>query len=126
MRYNKEIDYAKIGKRIKMKREQLHISQDKASEKVDITAKYWSNIEANNTPTVGFSALYNIANALDTNIDYFISDSINDNLNVVYEEVYQMLKAMSPDQRTLAMDLVKLVFDNEDKFNHELDAEDRK
>ena len=54
--------------------------------------------------------------ALDTNLDYFFVDSIEQNKEVTYEEINDLLEDMTPDQRVIAMDLVKFVSDNSDKI----------
>ena len=79
-------------------------------------SKYWSSIESGGLPSVGLGAIYSIAVALDTNLDYFFVDSIEQNKEVTYEEINDLLEDMTPDQRVIAMDLVKFVSDNSDKI----------
>ena len=61
--------------------------------------------------------IYSIAYALNCNLDYFFVDSIKQNKDATYEEIRDLLDEMTPDQRVIAMDLVKFVFDNRDKIS---------
>ena len=74
-----KIDYKKIGKRIRKRRQELGLTQEQASFRVDVTAKHWSNVESNNIGSISFQALFAIAIALETNIDYFLTDILKNN-----------------------------------------------
>ena len=62
----KELNYAHIGKRIKEKRTSLHITQEKLSEKIDVSPSYISEIERG-TSISSLAVITKIANVLDLN-----------------------------------------------------------
>ena len=113
--YNK-IDYIKIGERIRQKRIEKGETQKSLANKSGISYRYISNVETNNVNSIGLQALFTIAHALGTNIDYFLLDSIEDNEDIVYEELAHILNEMKPTQRTFAMDVVRFLNNNTDKF----------
>ncbi len=93
---------------------EVGLTQEQASEKVGITTKYWSNIETNNTESVGLQTLYAIAAVLDTSINYLLSDSSNGNWNIIYDEFGNLFNKMTSKQRTLTMDIAKLILEKEE------------
>lgn len=62
------IDYADIGKRIKQKRVEKGLTQDKLSELVGIGASHMSHLESGNT-VPSFEVFVSILNALDCSAD---------------------------------------------------------
>ena len=106
------IDYKEIGQRIRKRRLELGLTQDQASEKVGITTKYWSNIETNNIESVGLQTLYAIAVALNTNINYLLSDY---NEFVVFNEIENIINKMTFEQRTLTINIAKIILEKEEK-----------
>ena len=65
---NIELDYKKLGKRIKEQRLKQHLTQEQLGEVVNITTSNVSHIERATTQ-VSLSSLVKIANALDTTLD---------------------------------------------------------
>lgn len=67
---NDTIDYEKIGKKIRRKREQLAISQSELAEKIDVSPQAISNIERGKNENGGSVRHFvNIAIALDVSLD---------------------------------------------------------
>ena len=69
-----EIDYIKIGKRIKKARAKKGYTQEKLAAIVDISQPYLGHIEVGRTK-VSLPTLLKIANALDTTVDGLLFDS---------------------------------------------------
>lgn len=113
--YN-DIDYKKIGKRIRLKRVEREMNQSELADKAGINAHYLSNIENNNVDSVGLKTLFTLAHALDTNVDYFLLDITEDNGDIVYKEVAHIINEMKPTQRTFTMDVIRFLNNNTDKF----------
>ena len=106
------INYKKIGQRIRKRRLEVGLTQEQASEKIGITTKYWSNIETNNIESVGLQTLYAISSVLDTSINYLLSDSPNE--KIIYNEMGNIFNLMTSEQRTLTMDIAKLILEKEE------------
>ena len=69
-----ELDYGKLGKRIKEQRLKKHLTQEKLAEIVNIATSNISHIERATTQ-VSLHSLVKIANALDTTLDQLVCDS---------------------------------------------------
>ncbi len=68
-----ELDYAKLGMKIKELRQHKGLTQDALAEMVSCNTSHISNIENNHTK-VSLNVLLAIANCLDTSIDYLLSN----------------------------------------------------
>lgn len=68
-----ELDYAKLGLKIKELRQSKGLTQDALAELVSCNTSHISNIENNHTK-VSLNVLLAIANSLDTSIDYLLSN----------------------------------------------------
>lgn len=68
-----EINYAELGIKIKEGRQNRGLTQDSLAELVGCNTSHISNIENNHTK-VSLNVLLAIANALDTSIDYLLSE----------------------------------------------------
>ena len=67
------IDYKKLGLRIKSIRISKNLTQENLAQLVDCNVSHISNIENNHTK-VSLIMLLSIANALNTSIDYLLSE----------------------------------------------------
>ena len=67
------IDYEKLGLRIKSIRTSKNLTQENLAQLVDCNVSHISNIENNHTK-VSLIMLLAIANALNTSIDYLLSE----------------------------------------------------
>lgn len=70
-----ELNYKAIGKRIKIARIRVDITQEKLAELVDLSPSHMSNIETGTTK-VSLTTIVNIANALSVTVDDLLCDSI--------------------------------------------------
>jgi len=70
-----EVDYAKIGERIKTHRRKQKLTQEKLAEKVDVGTRHINCIE-NGAKKMSLTLLIKIAYMLNTTLDDLISGSI--------------------------------------------------
>lgn len=70
-----ELDYDKLGKRVKEIREEKGLSQETVAERAGMSANHLSHIECANTKA-SLEKFVNLANALDTTLDAFFCDSL--------------------------------------------------
>jgi len=69
------VDYEKMGKRIKYKRQGKNMNQEEIARQVQISPSYYGNIErGNRVPSV--DTLVAIANALEVGTDFLLADSL--------------------------------------------------
>lgn len=70
-----ELDYKAIGKRIKIARIQVDLTQEKLAEYVNLSPSHMSNIETGTTK-VSLTTIVNIANALSVSVDDLLCDNV--------------------------------------------------
>ena len=70
----KEVDYTKIGARIRKLRMEKGLTQAELSELADCSNNYLSHVETAQSK-VSLTVLLRIATALDTSLDYFLLDT---------------------------------------------------
>lgn len=70
-----ELDYKAIGKRIKIARIQIDLTQEKLAEYVNLSPSHMSNIETGTTK-VSLTTIVNIANALSVSVDDLLCDNV--------------------------------------------------
>ena len=86
-----EIDYAKLGLKIKEMRLKAGLTQDNLAEIVSCNTSHISNIENNHTK-VSLGVLMAIANALNTSIDYLLADQFENSALALDNEILRALK----------------------------------
>lgn len=69
-----EVDYGKIGHRIRQARQKRGLTQTELGELVECSNNHMSHIESGQTK-VSLSLLLSISYALDTSIEYFLLDT---------------------------------------------------
>ena len=89
------IDYCSIGKRIKLTRIKQGVLQKDLAEKIGISKPHMSNIETAHTK-IGLETLVAIANALNTSVDEFLSDTVS-NSQVIFNDELKTVLSMSFD-----------------------------
>ena len=86
-----EIDYAKLGVKIKEMRQKAGLTQDNLAEIVNCNTSHISNIENNHTK-VSLNVLFSLANALDTSIDFLLAEQLENSALALDNEILRALK----------------------------------
>lgn len=100
-----EIDYAKLGLRIKDMRVSRGFTQENLAEMVGCNTSHISNIENNHTK-VSLNVLLSIANSLHTSIDYLLSNQY-DNSSLALDN--EILRAIQNIDNTKKEKLIKMI-----------------
>lgn len=108
------IDYVKIGSKIKQKRTQLGYSQEYLAELCGISASYIGHIERG-TKKMSISIAVSIAHVLHLSLDYLFLDS-SDNQENILLSVSSMLKQGSKEQADILLKTIKILSENIDQF----------
>ncbi|MBQ2753232.1 MAG: helix-turn-helix transcriptional regulator [Firmicutes bacterium] len=103
-----EIDYKSIGDRIRAKRIEKGITQQKLSEISGTEPSNISHIERGATK-LSLPTLVNIANALECTVDELLCDSIYRSKSVFLGEVESYIKDCSEYEIRIVTDVVKAV-----------------
>ena len=94
----KELDFVRIGNRIRERRNALGRTQDYLANLLDVDVSHISNIEHGRTK-VSLTALVGISNALDCSIDYFLIAEYKNPSIPADNEIMQKLSNCSSDTK---------------------------
>lgn len=100
-----EIDYAKLGLKIKDMRISRALTQDNLAEMVGCNTSHISNIENNHTK-VSLNVLLSIANSPHTSIDYLLSNQYENSSLALDNEI---LRAIQDIDNTKKEKLLKMI-----------------
>lgn len=93
------IDYEKLGMRIKDIRMRRNLTQDNLAQLVDCNVSHISNVENAHTK-VSLIALLAIANALDTTIDYLLSNQYTQSGNALDGAILKALEKCDDEKKS--------------------------
>lgn len=101
-----ELDYKKLGKRIKEQRLKNHLTQEKLGEIVNVATSNISHIERATTQ-VSLSSLVKIANALDVTLDQLVCDSSVPIAEIYIEQdIANLLQGCTLSEKQMIKDIV--------------------
>lgn len=103
-----EINYEKLGLKIKKIRQENGLTQDKLAEMVSCNTSHISNIENNHTK-VSLNVLLAIANVLNTSIDYLLSEQY-ENLSLALDnEIMREISNFDIESKKLILRIIKVL-----------------
>lgn len=102
----KELDFKQIGEKIKDIRISRHLTQEYVADMADVNTSHISNIE-NNRVKVSLSTLVQICNALDTTVDYILSDEYTDSSSVIEQEILHELHSCNDTTKEQILKIIK-------------------
>ena len=102
----KELDYEKLGLRIKEARIAKGLTQEALAEKVNCNTSHISNIENNHTK-VSLNVLIAIANALDTSVDYLLAEQYDNSSLGVDNEIMRLLATFDTEWKQRILKIIK-------------------
>ena len=97
----KNLNYVEIGRRIKTKRKEQKLTQEKLSEIIDVSPSYISEIERG-TSISSLSTISKIAGILHISLDYLVFGINKDNASNTF---YEILKTIPEKNHPLYIDL---------------------
>lgn len=101
------IDYKEMGMRIRAKRKELGLTQEKLAEKVEISTSHMGEIERG-TSICSLAVIVNLATVLDLNLDTLIKGINKDNANKALSDI---LDNMPNDNKELYIKLCENIAD---------------
>lgn len=103
-----EIDYGKLGMKIKEMRTGKGLTQDVLAEMVSYNTSHISNIENNHTK-VSLNVLLAIANTLNTSIDYLLSDQYENSSLALDNEILRTVKNCDNDKKEKILKIIEIL-----------------
>lgn len=85
-----ELNYVEIGKRIKNRRKEMQLTQEKLSEIIDVSPSYVSEIERG-TSISSLSTITKIAQTLNVSLDYLIYGINQYNSDITFSEILKII-----------------------------------
>lgn len=104
------LDYKSIGNRIRVIRNSRQLTQEELSELSDISREHISHIESGSAK-MSLRAIVNIANALETSVDYFLHDNVKASYSKFDLDFKILLEHCTPREREIVYDSVKSLID---------------
>ena len=102
----KELDFAKVGKKIKETRISKHVTQEYVANMADVNVSHISNIE-NNRVKISLTTLVHVCNALDTTVDYILADEYNSPSTVLEQEILREIHSCSPETQEQILKIIR-------------------
>lgn len=103
-----EIDYRELGLRIKQIRQSQNLTQDNLAEMVSCNTSHISNIENNHTK-VSLNVLLAIANALNTSIDYLLSNQYENTSLALDNEILRAIKDCDNAKKEKILKMIEIL-----------------
>lgn len=102
------IDYEKLGLRIKSIRINKNLTQENLAQLVDCNVSHISNIENNHTK-VSLIVLLAIANALNTSIDYLLSEQYENSSLALDNEILRAIKDCDNAKKEKILKMIEIL-----------------
>ena len=103
-----EIDNFKLGLKIKEVRQSKGLTQDRLAEMVSCNTSHISNIENNHTK-VSLNVLLAIANALNTSIDYLLSNPYENSSLALDNEILRAIKNCNDEKKEKILKMIAIL-----------------
>ena len=103
-----EIDYAKLGAKIKAIRQSKGLTQDNLAEMVSCNTSHISNVENYHTKA-SLNVLLAIANSLNTSIDYLLSDQYNNSSLALDNEIIRAIKDFDNEKKEKLLKMIEIL-----------------
>lgn len=104
----KNIDYKKLGLRIKEVRTARNLTQENLAEKVGCFVSHISNIENSHTKA-SLNILLGIANALNTSIDYLLADQYVNSPLALDNEILRAVKDLDDETKQKILKMIAIM-----------------
>jgi len=105
---HQEIDYGKLGLKIKELRQSKGLTQERLGELVNCNTSHISNIENNHTK-VSLNVLLSIANSLNSSIDYLLSDQYENVSLALDNEILRVLKTCDTEKKEKILKIIQIL-----------------
>lgn len=103
-----EVDYKQLGITIKKVRQSEGLTQEKLAEIVGCNTSHISNIE-NNYTKASLNVLLAIANALNTSIDYLLSNQYHNDTLALDNEILRAIQNLDIEKKEKILKIIKIL-----------------
>ena len=100
------LNFKQIGEKLRTIRLSKNLTQEYIANSADVNTSHISNIE-NDRVKVSLSTLVQICNALDTTVDYVLSEEYTDASSAIEQEIRHELHACNNETKEQILKIVK-------------------
>ena len=104
----KELDFSSIGQRIRVVRNDKHLTQEYLANATGVNVSHISNIETSNVK-VSLTLLVQICNALDVTMDYLLENEYHNPTSVIEKELLNTIKDMKKEKQKTLLRIAKVL-----------------
>lgn len=104
----KNIDYKKLGLRIKEVRTSQNLTQETLAERVGCFVSHISNIENSHTKA-SLNILLGIANVLNTSIDFLLADQYVNSSLALDNEILRAIKDLDDEKKQKILKMIAIM-----------------
>ncbi len=104
----KDLDFARIGRKLREIRIDKGLTQEYIANMADVNTSHISNIE-NNRVKISLPTLVHICNALDTSVDYILSDEYVTSSSVLDQEILNALENTPNDTKEKIIKIIQIL-----------------
>lgn len=104
----KELDFSRIGQRIKEVRTDKKLTQEYLAEATGVNVSHVSNIE-NCKVKVSLTLLVGICNALDTTVDYILGNEYHAPTSTMEKELMNIVKDLEESKKEQLLRIAKVL-----------------
>lgn len=102
----KNLDFCKIGKKIREIRISKNLTQEYIANMADVNVSHISNIE-NNRVKISLPMLVHVCNALDTTVDYILADEYNNPSSVIEQEILREVHSCTAETQEQILKIIR-------------------
>ena len=114
---DKIVNYKALGERIQQKRQQLGLSQQDASEKLDLSTSFFSRVERGEKVS-SLETLVKIANFFGFSLDFLLQESLTQNKSEQLQtELTQIFNDKTTEQTERLIEWLKVLSENIDRLD---------
>lgn len=108
------MDYKKLGERIREERLKRNLTQAQLAEAVDISDTYMGAIERGER-SLTLDTLVRLVNRLGVTVDYLLVDSVTNNDENVVNQFRQIIDNQPAERKQMALGVLRVIFSYFDK-----------
>ena len=103
------VDYKRLGGRIREERLHLRLTQAQLAEDIDISDTYMGAIERGERG-LSLDTLVMLASRLGVTVDYLLSDSVSGTDDNIMDQLRQLLDGQPLERKQMAVNVLRAVF----------------
>lgn len=104
----KNLDFCKIGKKIRDIRIEKRLTQEYIADMADVNTSHISNIE-NNRVKISLSTLVHVCNALGTTVDYILAEEYLDPLSAIDQAILHELHKCDASTKERILKIIQIL-----------------